>query len=152
MGMAMSEPQRITKPASIVGFTLIELMIVIAIVGILSSIALPIFRDHMVRTRVEELIVATTAVKSSIAEYAQIFSTLTGSGGSLTVATGGNYVSDANVGGNGIITVTGTTATLDSTNDVVLTLTPLIQPDDVVQWTCSGLSANEGYLPASCRN
>ena len=134
------------------GFTLIELMIVIAIIGILASVALPAYQDYTVRTRVSELVLAATSAKESIAEYAQVFGTVSGSGGSLEIATGGAYVTAGAVDADGQITVSGTATSLQADNAVTITLTPTRQNDGVVTWVCSGDSTNPGYLPATCRN
>src|SRR5690554_3415874 len=59
------------------GFTLIELMIVIAIIGILAAVALPAYQDYTVRARASELVLAASAAKNTISEYALVRGTLT---------------------------------------------------------------------------
>src|SRR5262247_420196 len=89
------------------GFTLIELMIVVAIVGILAAIALPAYQDYTVRAKVSEALAAAGACKTSVAEYAANKGTLPGAtstAGCLSTTT--QYVSALDVGANGVITVT----------------------------------------------
>src|SRR4029079_15346637 len=67
------------------GFTLIELMIVVAIIGILAAVALPAYQDYTVRAKVSELVLAASQPKTTIAEYAQTTGALTNSGKGLTI-------------------------------------------------------------------
>ena len=132
------------------GFTLIELMIVVAIVGILAAIAIPAYQDYTVRAKVSELLLAASNSKVAVSEFAQSEGTLTASGTGLTVATDGAYVSSASVSANGVITVTGTAAALGADSDVSIVLTPTRATSGVVTWACSSTSSAK-YLPASCR-
>ena len=68
------------------GFTLIELMIVVAIIGILAAVALPAYQDYTVRAKVSELILAGSSAKTAVAEYAQVNSAMPATA-SLTVDT-----------------------------------------------------------------
>lgn len=133
------------------GFTLIELMIVVAIVGILAAIALPAYQDYTVRSKVSELLLAAANAKTAITEFAQAEGTLTGSGTGLTIASDGAYVDGSSaVSANGVITVTGTAAALGADSDVTLTLTPTLAASGAVTWNCGSASPAK-YLPATCR-
>src|SRR5687768_4385875 len=104
------------------GFTLIELMIVVAIIGILAAIALPAYQDYAIRALVSELIVAATAFKTSISEVAQTTRTLQNSGVGLTVqptgkVTGGTVTSD------GVITLSGSAAATSVGTAITIVLT-----------------------------
>ena len=82
------------------GFTLIELMIVVAIVGILAAIALPAYQDYIVRSKMSEPIAAIAACKTSVAEYTATKGSLPGATNGGCSDTGSQYVV-ANGGWNG---------------------------------------------------
>ena len=128
------------------GFTLIELMIVVAIIGILAAVALPAYQDYTNRAKVSELILAAADAKVNISEHAQVMSTLAGAGSNLTINTAGNNVGSGSVGVNtGVITVIGTG--FPTTTSV--TLTPALDASGVLVWDCTGTPSK--FMPASCR-
>jgi type IV pilus assembly protein PilA len=137
------------------GFTLIELMIVVAIVGILAAIALPAYRDYTIRAKVSEALAAAGACKTSVAEYVAnkgALPTDISAAGCASSAT--QYVGGLDVSA-GVITVTtsGDTSLSDAaTKTVVLTPTGLNASTFVIAtWACTPGSMPPKYLPGSCR-
>src|SRR5262245_42762660 len=132
------------------GFTLIELMIVVAIIGILAAVALPAYQDYTIRAKVSELILAASGHKTTIAEAAQANTTLLNAGLNLTVSLTGK-VTAGNITDNGTISITGSTTSVGTA--VSVTLAPSISSDGKVIWTCSaGATAQFKYVPAECRH
>jgi type IV pilus assembly protein PilA len=139
------------------GFTLIELMIVVAIIGILAAVALPAYQDYTVRAKVSELILAASSAKTSVAEAAQINSAMP-TGSSVTVDTQASKwvasVAYAQTSTSvGVITVTASTAETKIQNGTIA-MTGTLQGNGQVIWVC-GPGANTPidakYLPASCK-
>ena len=133
------------------GFTLIELMIVVAIVGILAAIALPAYQDYVVRSKVSELEAAIAACKTSVAEYTSAKGTMPGTtaeSGCSTLAT--QYVAAGVSVATGVIT--GTTTNIGSgVTNVTLQLTPSATGADITKWTGTFTAGAAKHVPSSFR-
>jgi type IV pilus assembly protein PilA len=133
------------------GFTLIELMIVVAIIGILAAVALPAYQDYTVRGRVSELAILGSSMKATVTENIANNSGTIGAGmckGVTNLATAtDNTASSTCTDATGVIAVTGTA----KAKGVVLTFTPTVNADGTVKWTCTAPAADAKYVPAECR-
>ena len=132
------------------GFTLIELMIVVAIIGILAAVALPAYQDYTVRAKVSELILAASSARTAIAEKLQADPAATASMGvGVTINVVGKIAS-ADVSDAGLVVVIGSTASSSTGQAVTLTVTPTANTSTgTITWSCAGTPGK--YMPATCR-
>ena len=147
------------------GFTLIELMIVVAIVGILAAIALPAYQDYIVRSKVSEPVGILDSMKTSVAEYAAtngaaaLVSATTADLIGISVPTNLKYTS-ATPGWTTSVTAPRISLQIQGTNNTAVDtkyiglIGAVNQTDNSITWTCgNNLGTNaQKYVPSNCRN
>lgn len=154
MRMKMKQYKSVKEQQGQQGFTLIELMIVVAIIGILSAIAIPAYQDYTKRAHISEGLSLASGPKAAVSEYYATQGTWPKNNASagLDSATqlGGNAVKSVAVGSGGVITVTFNSKV--ASGDPVLKLTPTASGGSI-KWRCGGnnTTVSDKYLPANCR-
>ena len=131
------------------GFTLIELMIVVAIIGILAAVALPAYQSYTIRAKVSELMLAASAGRTCVTEAYQSNAAFPSSLASDCSIVASGKVTGATVSASGVITVTGDSSTSSVGAPITLTLTPATAAGGTLTWKCSG--SDQRYVPGSCR-
>jgi type IV pilus assembly protein PilA len=132
------------------GFTLIELMIVVAIIAILAAIALPAYQDYVVRARVSEAMAAASAAKVAVVENAANGKAFAAG---FNPPTATKNLAKVEISATGLITLTTTKAAGGGT--IIFTPNPALvvgtPPADRIDWTCLTGTLAQKYRPSECR-
>ena len=148
------------KQARQQGFTLIELMIVIAIVGILSAVALPAYQDYTVRAKLAEVLAVAGSAKTSYSEYFAATGSKPSSAAEAGISESSQLISGITAGATGFVI---TMAAADATGAIAdtdiatktFTFTAVYDDDDtrILSWSCSTNVASTawGKIPSNCR-
>jgi type IV pilus assembly protein PilA len=138
------------------GFTLIEVMIVVAIIGIIATIAIPLYTNYTIRTQVSEGVHLSSGARIAVAEYFQNHGAFATTNNAAGLEAGGNivgeYVTQLQLGAGGVIQVTYGNQAHTNITGAVLSMTPTSNLGSVT-WNCTGdaLLPNK-YVPEICRS
>ena len=138
------------------GFTLIELMIVVAIIGILAAVAIPAYQSYTARAQVAEAVQLMDGLKADTADYFQNNGTLVGYSIPTSATTAGKYtnlvaISTAGTAA-GAITFESTMKSSGVAKDIQSKTVQMATTDGGKTWSCTGGTAGAEYRPAACRS
>src|ERR1700733_5216957 len=150
MGSVM---RSVNRPA---GFTLIELMIVVAIIAILAAIALPAYQDYLIRSQISEGVTLADGARVAVWDFISNHGTFPSNNGSVGLASPvsitGKYVTSVDVAGGIVSAEFGNNANSAITAKV-LTLSPVMASSaGSIVWKCSSTTISGRYLPTICRS
>ena len=136
------------------GFTLIELMIVVAIIGILAAVALPAYQDYTARAKMSEVVLAASACRTSVTETYQ-------TNNAASLPTGGKWGCESSVSSSKYVATIATSQTggIEVTSQGIATgangtlrLMPVISSGAITGWSCGPGTIIAKFLPGSCRD
>ena len=138
------------------GFTLIELMIVVAIIGILASVALPAYQDYTARSQMTEAMTLASGAKGAVTEFYSNEGAWPSNNSSAGLAAAGSisgkYVGSVDAAGGVIVATMKNTGVAAGIASATLTLSPITHSGSI-EWKCKkGASTDAKYYPATCRS
>ncbi len=139
------------------GFTIIELMIVVAVIGVLAAIAIPAYQDYMARAQMAEAVEMLASAKTPMAEFYNTRGQWPSAPASVMGLTSGRYASSiamtnaAGTSRNLALTVTMKAAGSSINKDIAGKTVTMATPDGGNTWACAAGTVAVKYLPGSCR-